>query len=155
MAAKGLKLYQDPIGFMHVTINCSLTIQLATTDAHVVSLVHQHQVSPFTYHVIGITESWCNESISDGGLYLKRYNLFRTDNGNGDGILLYLHKSLPPASLCDSLMSFDVDDSLWCSVRNSQQLLIGIVYCSLSSSDTNNSRLLSVFMSLNNLPKFF
>jgi len=95
--------------------------------------------------VIGITESWCNESISDGELCLKGYNLFRADkkSGIGGGILLHLHESLPPASLCNSLLSFDVDDSLWCGVMlgDNQQLFTDIVY--RSPSDTNNSRLLS------------
>jgi len=94
------------------------------------------------FHEIGITESWCNESIGNGELYLKGYNLFRVDKRSGidSGILLYLHESLP-ATLCTPLMDHDVDDSLWCSVilRDSDQLLIGIVYHSPSSSDINNS----------------
>ena len=63
---------------------------------------------------------------------------------------------LIPASLCNSLMSFDIDDSLWCSVMlgNSQQLLIGIVYRSPSSSDTNNSRLLSAIRGIDELKQF-
>ena len=45
------------------------------------------------YHVIGITESWCNYSISDGELCLKGYNLFRADkrSGTGGGVLLSLY----------------------------------------------------------------
>jgi len=98
------------------------------------------------FHVIGITEFWCNESIADSELYLKGYNLFRVDktSGAGGGVLLYLHESLS-ATLCIPLMDFGVDDSLWCSVtlRDNKHLLIGIVYRSPSSSDVNNSRLLS------------
>ena len=136
-------------------LNCFLTNTQSVSNklSELRALVAQNN-----YHVIGVTESWCNESISDGELCLKGYNLFRTDrkSGNGGGVLLYLHESLPLASLCNSLMSYDVDDSLWCSVtlRNSQQLLIGIVYRSPSSSDTNNSRLLSAIRGINELKQF-
>jgi len=53
-------------------------------------------------------------------------------------------------------MSFDVDDSLWCGVMlgNNQQLPVGIVYRFPSSSDTNNSRLLSAIRGINELKQF-
>jgi len=53
-------------------------------------------------------------------------------------------------------MSFDADDPLWCGVvlGNNQQLLIGIEYCCPSSSDTNNSRLLSAIRGINELKQF-
>ena len=106
------------------------------------------------YHVIGITESWCNDSISDGELCLKGYNLFHADkmSGTGGGVLLYLHESLP-ATLCIPLMDLHVDDSLWCSLklRGNELLLVGIVYHSPSSSDVNNCRLLSSIRSINEL----
>ena len=53
-------------------------------------------------------------------------------------------------------MDFGVDDALWCSVvlRDKEQLLIGIVYRSPSSSDDNNGRLLSAIKSINNFNHF-
>ena len=30
--------------------------------------------------IIGISESWCEESVLDGEVHLHRYNLFREDN---------------------------------------------------------------------------
>ena len=109
------------------------------------------------YHLIGITESWCTDSANDSELYLKGYNLFCADkrSGTGSGVLLYLHKSLS-ATLCVPLMDFNIDDALWCSVmvKDKEQLLIGIVYQSPSSSDTNTGRLLSAIKSINNFNRF-
>ena len=83
-----------------------------------------------------------NWTINNGELSLKGYNLFRADrkSGSGGGVLLYLHESLP-AILCVSLMDFNIDDSLWCTVtlRGNERLLIGIVYRSPSSSEENNT----------------
>lgn len=69
------------------------------------------------YHIIGITELWRTDSVSDGELHLKGYNLFRADrkSSSGGGILLYLHESLS-ATLCVPFMDFDIDNALWCSV---------------------------------------
>ena len=66
---------------------------------------------------LGITKSWCSDSVSDGELHLKGYNLFRADrqSGSGGGVLLYLHESLS-TTLCVPFMDFDIDDALWCSV---------------------------------------
>ena len=109
------------------------------------------------YHLIGITESWCTDSVNDSELHLKGYNLFRVDkkSGTGGGVLLYLHESLS-ATLCVPFMNFDIDNALWCSVKlkDKGQLLIGIVYCSPSSSDDNNGRLLSAIRSINNFNHF-
>jgi len=103
------------------------------------------------YDIIGITESWCNNSVSDSELSLKGYNLFRADRkiGSGGGVLLYLHESLS-AVLYAPLMDFNIDDSLWCTVtlKDNEQLLIGVVYRSPSSSEDNNSRLLSAIRSI-------
>ena len=105
-------------------------------------------------HFLGITEPWCTDYVNDSELYLKGYNLFHADkkSGTGGGVLLYLHVSLS-ATLCVPLMDFNIDDDLWCSVmlKDKEQLLIGIVYRSPSSSDTNNGRLLSAIESINNL----
>ena len=112
------------------------------------------------YHAIGIAESWCNESISDGELCLKGYNLFRGDrkSGTGGGILLYLHKSLPPASLCISLMSFDTDDSLWCTVTYVETINnFSLVLCTVPHLQVtlDYCPLLGVLMSLDNFLNFF
>jgi len=99
----------------------------------------QALVAHNNYHVIGITESWCNESISD------------RKSGIGGGVLLYLHESLPPASLCNSLMGFDVDDSLWCSVMLGNNLLILCIVLHLQVTPIT----LDCCPSLNNFLKFF
>ena len=108
-------------------------------------------------HLIGITELWCTDSVNDSELHLKGCNLFRANkkSGTGGGVLLYLHESLS-AALCVPFMDFGVDDALWCSVvlRDKEQLLIGIVYRSPSSSDDNNGRLLSAIKSINNFNHF-
>ena len=135
----------------NTALNCFLTnVQSVSNKLSELRALVAHS----DYHVIGITESWCNDSISDGELCLKGYNLFLGDkrSGTGGGVLLYLHESLP-ATLCISLMDLHVDDSLRCSVkfRGNEQLLVGIGYRSPSSSNVNNCRLLSAIRSINEL----
>jgi len=44
--------------------------------------------------IIGIVETWSKDSITDGELALKGFNMFRTDkkesNGIGGGLILYI-----------------------------------------------------------------
>ena len=48
-------------------------------------------------HIIGITESWANNDITDAGLALAGYVIFRKDRmARGEGrVLLYIRKTIP------------------------------------------------------------
>ena len=44
-------------------------------------------------HIIGITETWCNQSILDSEVAIEDYSMFRLDKGTvtgtGGGVILY------------------------------------------------------------------
>ena len=48
-------------------------------------------------HIIGITESWANNDITDAELGLEGYAMFRKDRmgRRGGGVLLYIKDTIP------------------------------------------------------------
>ena len=48
-------------------------------------------------HIIGITESWANNDITDAELGLEGYVMFRKDRmgKRGGGVLLYVNEAIP------------------------------------------------------------
>ena len=48
-------------------------------------------------HIIGITESWVNNDITDAKLGLEGYAMFRKDRRGrrGGGVLLYINDTIP------------------------------------------------------------
>ena len=80
--------------------------------------------------IIGVTESWTNEKITDAELLLPGYELFHCDrktNNVGGGVLLYIKAELKPIEF--SMMT-KYPEHAWCKVRgsNNQELLIGVLY---------------------------
>jgi len=39
----------------------------------------KQMVTKNNYHIVGITESWAHQHISDGELHIDGYNMYRTD----------------------------------------------------------------------------
>ena len=106
-------------------------------------LVAQH--SPC---IIGITESWLDDNICDSEIQLSGYNMFRNDRcgSQGGGILLCIHKSLM-CTPSEKLKAVRMDESLWylVSLSKNTTLLIGLIYRSPTSVESNNSKLLEIF----------
>ena len=52
-------------------------------------------------HIIGITESWANDDITDADLGLEGYVMFRKDRmgRRGGGVLLYIKETIPAYEL--------------------------------------------------------
>ena len=107
------------------------------------SLVAQHRPS-----IIGITESWLDDNICDSEIQLSGYNVFRNDRcgSRGGGVLLYVHKSLM-CTPSEKLKAVRMDESLWylVSLSKNTTLLIGLIYRSPTSVESNNSKLLEIF----------
>ena len=53
-----------------------------------------HDIKP---HIIGITESWANNDVTDAELGLEGYVMFRKDRigRRGGGVLLYIKETIP------------------------------------------------------------
>ena len=54
-------------------------------------------VDDIKLHIIGITESWANNDITDAELGLEGYAMFRKDRmgRRGGGVLLYIKDTIP------------------------------------------------------------
>ena len=103
--------------------------------------------------VIGIAESWLNESVFDSEVSLPDFVLYRKDRsvvkkGRGGGVLLYVKKSLLSIA-CSSLNEFS-NESVWCELVGDKgsRTLVGVVYKSPSAEQTEINCLLNMLRSL-------
>ena len=80
--------------------------------------------------IIFVTESWLNNSILDDEIALENYICFRKDRseGNGGGVMLYIHASLNahPLDLTE-FPSLEVVGAILC-ISNDTKLLVATVY---------------------------
>jgi len=114
-------------------------------------------VSQYNPHIIGITETWLDSSIKDSEIHLDNYTIFRNDRSVscGGGVLLYIDKSLS-CSPCQRLETVNFNESLWCliSLPANNTLLVGLVYRSPSSNESNNSKLLDIIHTISLQQRF-
>jgi len=80
--------------------------------------------------IIGVTESWGSEDISDSEFSIAGFDLFRTDRSNGHrggGVLLYVNSNM---NAVEVKLNNKFSDQIWCSVRirNGDNLHIGVCY---------------------------
>ena len=135
-------------GYEDTDIRCLLTNvrSIMNKFAELKDFIDQH--NPY---IIGITETWCTDLVSDAELSLGEYNLFRCDRKNapGGGVLLCVHLSLN-AVICESLTKLDIKDSVWCIVtlRDKTKMLIGVVYRSPSSNSENDAKLITTISNI-------
>jgi hypothetical protein len=109
----------------------------------------KHKIEENNYDVIGIVESWANETINDAELTLKGYTMFRLDKkeskGVGGGLLIYVNEKWQSTD-CMELTELQFVQSLWCTVGVATgKLLIGLCYRSPLSNGENNENLLKLF----------
>ena len=81
-------------------------------------------------HIIGITESWANNYITDAELGLEGYVMFRKDRmgRRGGGVLLYIKESIPAYEV-QLQEEADCKEALWCNlVTGHTAITIGVVY---------------------------
>ena len=99
-------------------------------------------------HIIGITESWCNQSILDSEVAIEGYSMFRLDKdtvtGKGGGVILYVDNSMS-AVTCHEIQNHNFESSVWCVIKleRNENLLVGLCYRSPNdSTEENNNKLL-------------
>ena len=81
-------------------------------------------------HIIGITESWANNDITDAELGLEGYVMFRKDRmgRRGGGVLLYIKETIPAYEV-QLQEEADCREAIWCKlVTGHTTVTIGIVY---------------------------
>ena len=91
------------------------------------SLLARRWIKP---HIIGITESWANNDITDAELGLGGYAMFRKDRmgRRGGGVLLYIKDTIPAYEV-QLKEEADCNEAIWCKlVTGHTTVTIGVVY---------------------------
>ena len=68
-------------------------------------------------HIIGITESWANNDITDAELGLECYVMFRKERigRRGGGVLLYIKETIPAYEV-QLQEEADCNEAIWCKL---------------------------------------
>ena len=68
-------------------------------------------------HIIGITETWANNDITDAELGLEGYAMFRKDRmgRRGGGVLLYIKDNIPAYEV-QLQEGADCNKAIWCKL---------------------------------------
>ena len=68
-------------------------------------------------HIIGITESWANNDITDAELGVEGYVMFRKDRigRRGGGVLLYIEETIPAYEV-QLQEEADCNEAIWCKL---------------------------------------
>ena len=94
-------------------------------------------------HIIGITESWANNDITDAELGLEGYVMFRKDRmgRRGGGVLLYIKENIPAYEV-QLQEEADCKEALWCNlVTGLTTVTIGVVYRCPNITIQNNEKI--------------
>ena len=94
-------------------------------------------------HIIGITESWANNDITDAELGLEGYAMFRKDRmgRRGGGVLLYIKDTIPAYEV-QLQEEADCNEAIWCKlVTGHKTVTIGVVYRCLNITQQNNEQI--------------
>ena len=94
-------------------------------------------------HIIGITESWANNDITDAELGVAGYAMFRKDimGRRGCGVLLYIKENMPAYEVLLSEEA-DCNEAIWCKlVTGHTTVTIGVVYRCPNKTKQNNENI--------------
>ena len=94
-------------------------------------------------HIIGITESWANNDITDAELRLEGYVMFRKDRmgRRGGGVLLYIKETIPAYEV-QLQEEADCKEAIWCKlVTGHTTVTIGVVYRCPNITKQNNEKI--------------
>ena len=100
-------------------------------------------VDDIKHHIIGITESWENNDITDAELGLECYVMFRKDRmgKRGGGVLLYIKETIPAYEV-QLQEEADCKKALWCNlVTGHTTITIGVVYRCPNITIQNNEKI--------------
>ena len=103
-------------------------------------------------HIIGITESWENDDITDAELGLEGYVMFREDRmgRRGGGVLLYIKETIPAYEV-QLQEEADCNEAIWCKlVTGHTTVTIGVVYRCPNITKQNNERIHNAISEVSN-----
>ena len=94
-------------------------------------------------HIIGITESWANNVITNAELGLEGYVMFRKDRigrMGGGGVLLYIKDTIPAYEV-QLHEEADCNEAIWCNlVTGHTTVIIGLLYRCPNITKQNNEK---------------
>ena len=93
-------------------------------------------------HIIGITESWANNDITDAEMGLEGYAMFRKDRmgRRAGGVLLYIKDTIPAYEV-QLQEEADCSEAKWCKqVTGHTTVTIGIIYRCPNITKQNNEK---------------
>ena len=94
-------------------------------------------------HIVGITESWANNDITDAELGLEGYVMFRKDRigRRGGRVLLYIKETIPAYEV-QLQEEADCNEAIWCKlVTGHTTVTIGVVYRCPNITKQNNEKI--------------
>ena len=94
-------------------------------------------------HIIGITESWANNDITDAELGREGFAMFRKDRmgRKGGGVLLYIKDTIPAYEV-QLQEEADCNEAIWCKlVTGHTTVTIGVVYRCPNITIQNNEKI--------------
>ena len=94
-------------------------------------------------HIIGITETWASNDITDAELGLEGYAMFRKDRmgRRGGGVLLYIKENIPAYEV-QLQEEADCNEAIWCKlVTGHTTVTIGVVYRCPNITRQNNEKI--------------
>ena len=94
-------------------------------------------------HIIGITESWANNDITDAELGLEGCVMFRKDRmgKRGGGVLLYIKETIPTYEV-QLHEEADCNEAIWCKiVTGHTTVTIGVLYRCPNITKENNEKI--------------
>ena len=103
-------------------------------------------------HIIGITETWANNDITDAELGLEGYAMFRKDRmgRRGGGVLLYIKDNIP-AYVVQLQEEADCNEAIWCKlVTGHTTVTIGVVYRCPNITKQNNAKIHNAISEVSN-----
>ena len=91
-------------------------------------------------HIIGITESWANNDITNAELGLEGYVMFRNDRigRRGGGVLLYIKDTIPAYEV-QLQEEADCNEAIWTTVQLSYRTYNSYHWSSISLSQHNQT----------------
>lgn len=109
-------------------------------------------VEQYKPDIIGITETWLNDQITDSEISLEGYTIFRKDRkssekSRGGGVMFYIKNNLI-AVLNSELNLSKFAEGIWVDINSRKEsTLIGLCYRAPDSSDENDQELVKIINS--------
>jgi len=107
-------------------------------------------IAAYNPMILGLTESWLQSDVADSELDCGRYSVYRRDRCDraGGGVALLIDDKLPVIERHDIFEHTGFREMVWCrvTVNGNQTLLVGCVYKSPTSSETENDQLTNCYL---------